>query len=142
MNVLLLTPALRILGNLYASAHVEEVLPHLTSDATHFKHLMLAAQAPQHGLQKEALWVLSNLAGLQTENRYSRALEEMTVSLHLLAYCQCSGKRISTSKHPWICQETRKLVEVLHFCVKESSPGSVVSSACAELSRACLLKLD
>lgn len=70
IDVLLLTPVLRILGNLFARASAEEILSAFASDSRHLQCLVAAAQAPQHGLQKEALWALSNLAALHNKERW------------------------------------------------------------------------
>ena len=69
-DVFLLTPTLRSLGNMFANAKPEEILPRFAAEgAQHMHNLLAAASAPQHGLQKEALWAISNLAALHTDDR-------------------------------------------------------------------------
>ena len=71
LDVFLLTPTLRTLGNMFAVAKPEEVLPSFAAreGAQHMHNLLAAAGAPQNGLQKEALWAVSNLAALHTSDR-------------------------------------------------------------------------
>lgn len=62
-------PLLRSLGNLFATARPQEVLPTMATDPMFMVLLVRTANSPRHGLQKEALWVLSNLIALQSDDR-------------------------------------------------------------------------
>ena len=46
-----------------------EVLAAVASSPVYVRHLVQAANAPQHGLQKEALWTLSNLVAVHFQDR-------------------------------------------------------------------------
>jgi len=66
----LLMPVLRCLGNLFATSLPPEVLPELGRGEGPLRRLLQAACSHQHGVQKEALWVLSNFSALHTHDRY------------------------------------------------------------------------
>ena len=72
VDVFLLTPTLRTLGNIFATAKPAEILPSFSARGPHHMLCVLAAaNLPQYSLQKEALWVLSNFAALHTNERLS-----------------------------------------------------------------------
>lgn len=72
MDVCLLTPTLRTLGNIFATAKPAEILPSFSARGPHHMQCLLAAASlPHSSLQKEALWVLSNFAALHTNERLS-----------------------------------------------------------------------
>ena len=84
----LLTPVLRSIGNLVAAGAPADLLPAFSSDEAHLQRLLACSQGRHQGIQKEALWVLSNFAALVTSDRSASSRSMTKIGF-------CSGERLT-----------------------------------------------